>query len=122
MFSYYIGFNSWTSSILALSQESLVYEEATGHYQCTYFCKVRFSVADGRFVEATGQAVGGGSDKSVVIEFAKKNAVTNARKKAFEQIALILLHSGKVAIHFLHESVDAWTHQAQNQNCESIVN
>jgi len=117
--NYYIGFNSWTSSILGLSQESLVFEEASGHYRCTYVCKVRLNVADGRFVEAEGKATGGGSDKSTVIEFAKKNAVTDARKKAFEKIALVILFTGKVAVHFLNETLDSWSNSNSTANLNS---
>jgi hypothetical protein len=40
---------------------------------------------------------------SEVIEFAKKNALTDARKAAFQKISLVVLESGKVAVHFLEE-------------------
>jgi len=36
-----------------------------------------------------------------VIEYAKKKAVTEAYKNAFQSMAIILLRSGKVALHFL---------------------
>jgi hypothetical protein len=42
-----------------------------------------------------------------VIEYAKKNAVTAAKKNAFEQIVLVLFN-GKVAVHFLKEGLKQW--------------
>jgi hypothetical protein len=38
--SYYIGFNSWSSSILGLSQESLTFNQSTQMFSCTYLCRL----------------------------------------------------------------------------------
>jgi hypothetical protein len=36
-----------------------------------------------------------------VIEFAKKHAVTEARKNVFQKIAIVSLSNGKIAIHLM---------------------
>eukprot|EP01114_Cavostelium_apophysatum_P022447 TRINITY_DN8126_c0_g1_i2.p1 TRINITY_DN8126_c0_g1~~TRINITY_DN8126_c0_g1_i2.p1 ORF type:complete len:140 (+),score=7.15 TRINITY_DN8126_c0_g1_i2:291-710(+) len=100
--NYYIGFDRWSSSIQRLDKEELTVDQ-NGHHTCTYVCDFQFMLTDGRSFVGTGRATGGGKDKANVIEFAKKNAVTDARKKTFQQIALIILEDGKVAVHFLLE-------------------
>lgn len=70
--------------------ENMEYEEAANHYRCTYSCRIRFDFEDGRSLEANGKATGGAKEKSTVIEFAKKNAVTDAHKNAFKRLAIIV--------------------------------
>lgn len=41
------------------------------------------------------------SSPGETIEYAKKKAVTEAYKNAFQSMAIILLRTGKVALHFL---------------------
>jgi len=106
--NYYIGFNCWSSSIMSLSQESLELNETNGSFKCNYTCKTTFRLLDGRFVEATGKASNTSNEKRFAIEYAKKNAVTDARKNAFQQIVLIELIGGKVAVHFLNDSLEFW--------------
>ena len=86
-----------------------------------------FSLYDGRSVEAEGEAKGSGNEKRFVIEYAKKNAVTDARfketvnssfddwrKNAFQMIAIIELENGKVAAHLLSDtSLDHWKEKEQ---------
>jgi len=106
--NYYIGFNCWSSNIMSLSQESLELNETNGSFKCTYTCKTTFRLLDSRFIEATGKASNTSNDKRFAIEYAKKNAVTDARKNAFQQIVLIELIGGKVAVHFLNDSLEFW--------------
>ncbi len=53
-----------------------------------------------------------------VIEFAKKKAVTEAYKNAFSSMAIILLRSGKVAIHFLDTSVEKWNDPVEGEELQ----
>jgi len=103
--NYYIGFNHWSSSIISLSQDSLEYNETAKSFKCSYSCKVMFRLVDGRTVEASGTGNTTANEKRTAIEYSKKNAVTDARKKAFEKVVLINLESGKVAVHFLNEEI-----------------
>jgi RNA recognition motif-containing protein len=111
LLNYYVGFNEWSSSILALNQELLEFDESTMHFRCTYACNTSISLRDGRSIEGIGQATSGGNDRSTVIEFAKKNAVTDSRKNAFSLIALVLLGEGKTAVHFLSDGLQQWETQ-----------
>jgi len=106
--NYYIGFNSWSTCIASLAQDSLEINEESGNHKCTYHCTIQLSLKDGRSIECAGKATSNQKDKSVAIEFAKKNAITDARKNAFGMVALIVLDSGKVAVHFVNDSMDHW--------------
>ncbi len=57
-------------------------------------------------------------DVGTVIEFAKKKAVTEAYKNAFSSMAIILLRSGKVAIHFLDTSVEKWNDPVEGEELQ----
>ena len=75
---------------MSLFQEKMEYDKDQNHYRCTYICRVRFTFKDQRMLESTGRATGGASSQCTVIEFAKKNAVTDAIKKGFERLAIIV--------------------------------
>ena len=47
-------------------------------------------------------------DRATVIQFAKKNSVTDARKNLFQRLAIVML-PGKVAVHFLDALLEEWT-------------
>ncbi len=104
-YSYYIGFNKWSTSIVSLVAENLEYDEATNHFRCTYTCRIRFDFEDGRSIEASGKATGGAKEKSTVIEFAKKNAVTDAHKNSFKRLAMIVLF---LAANLMLTTLDTW--------------
>lgn len=75
------------------------FDQSTDLFTCAYECSIRFSFRDDRIVEAKGQATRASKDKSNAVEFAKKNAVSDAKKKAFQLLALVLLPNGKVAVY-----------------------
>jgi hypothetical protein len=110
MSNHYLGFDGWSSSIVALAEsEALTLDRSTGLYKCAYKCIVRFTFKrDTRTLDAIGFGTHEGDKRGTVIEFAKKKAVTEAYKNAFASLALILLKNGKVAIHLLDTSIDQW--------------
>jgi recombination DNA repair RAD52 pathway protein len=101
---------------VSFHQETLELDESTSLYKCIYLCKVRITLKDGRMLEVTGKATGGSRDRGTVIEFAKKNAVTDARKSAFQRMAIIVLGDEKVAVHFLDASLDEWEDEQPSTN------
>ena len=82
-------------------------------------CKIRFSLKDGRCLDVVGKATGGARDRATVIEFAKKNAVTDARKSIFQRLAIIVLAEGKVAVHFLDAPIEEWEEEKPKEPTES---
>jgi hypothetical protein len=74
---------------------------------------------DSRYLEVTGKATGGARDRAIVLEFAKKNAITDARKAMFQRLALIVLGEGKVAVHFLDAPLEEWEEEKPKEPAES---
>ena len=70
---------------------------------------------DGRQLEVAGKATGGARDKATVIEFAKKNAVTDARKNLFQKLAIVILDNEKVAVHFIDAPMTEWEDEELTQ-------
>jgi len=103
--NHFLGFNQWSTSILGLNQEEFSYDEATQSFRCQYVCKVKLILRDGRSTEVIGRATAAGKEKHTVVEFAKKNSLTDARKKAFQNLVIIRLKS-KIAVHFLTDPID----------------
>jgi RNA recognition motif-containing protein len=100
--NYYLGFHTWSSSIV--SMEKIQYEQRKEDrlFSCTYRCTVRLTLReDNRSVEGIGEGTAIDSDKGEVVDKAKKTALTNARRNAFARTVLIVLDNGKVAVHFL---------------------
>jgi recombination DNA repair RAD52 pathway protein len=104
--NFYIGFNQWSSSIVSLVQESFEFLEESQQFRCSYCCTVRLELRDGRNTESKGRATTAGKDKSVIIEFAKKKAVTEAKRNVFQTIFIVLLKSGKVAVELLETEME----------------
>eukprot|EP01116_Phalansterium_solitarium_P020732 TRINITY_DN6203_c0_g1_i1.p1 TRINITY_DN6203_c0_g1~~TRINITY_DN6203_c0_g1_i1.p1 ORF type:complete len:229 (+),score=36.44 TRINITY_DN6203_c0_g1_i1:97-783(+) len=119
--NYYIGFNMWCSSVVALLAVPSASgpDGGAGAWRSTYECIVRVTLADGRWVEARGQATSGAKDRVIAIEHAKKNALTDARKRAFQRLALVILASGKVAVHVLEPQPEP--QPAAESSTESVL-
>jgi RNA recognition motif-containing protein len=102
--NHFIGFNQWSTSILSLTQEEMSFDEATQLFHVRYSCKVKLVLRDGRSTEGVGAATGGSRNKDVAMEFAKKNALTDARKKVFQNLVIVKMKN-KVLIHFLTDPI-----------------
>jgi len=115
--NYYIGFNGWSSSLVTLAPaEELVFDGTTKMFKCVFKCVVRYCFKSyDRVLEAIGFGTHEGLKRGEVIEYAKKKAVTEAYKNAFQSMAIILLRSGKVALHFLDTSVDQWADPVEGE-------
>lgn len=115
--NYYIGFDGWSSSIVTLAPaEELSFDAPTKMYKCVFKCVVRYSFKSyDRVLEAIGFGMHEGLQRGETIEYAKKKAVTEAYKNAFQSMAIILLRTGKVALHFLDTSVDQWTDPVEGE-------
>jgi len=77
------------------------YEDET--IGCEYQCDVFICLKDGRRAKGVGVAKYAGKDITLVLDNTQKFAVTNARKQAFQKLALVILASGKAAVHILDE-------------------
>jgi len=99
--NHYLGFNGWSSHIIAWEklEEPSINQE--GQFHCVFRCVVRHTLTDGRFVEAVGEGKTLGPDRGSAINNSKKIALSQARKNAFKRMVLILLGSGKVAVHMM---------------------
>ena len=108
--NHFVGFDGWISGVQILAPiEEIQKVPGTTHYKGTYKCIVRFSFKkDEISLDAIGYGTQEGNDMNMVIEYGKKKAVTDAYKTAFSQMALVVLRSNKVAIHFLEMDINTY--------------
>lgn len=75
------GFDGWSCSIIDLSLDFL--DERQGKFHVSYSCVVRITLREsGTFHEDCGSGTGDSTNKATAIESAKKEAVSDARKRA----------------------------------------
>jgi len=103
--NYYIGFENYSTSLIAL-QQVVLERIPSGLYKAEYRAVVRLTFKlDGKFVDGVGSSTHEAADRGEVIWYCKKNAVTDARKAAFSLLAIVLL---------IHQQQD--TNNADNFN------
>jgi RNA recognition motif-containing protein len=123
--NYYLGFDTWSSSIVGgfkriettecsnevqqWAEKRFVEQSPSGPNKAqsklptiamAYSCKVVYKFQDGHVVEAEGQGMAIGYKADEVIPMAKKIAVTHARKEAFARMVIVILNK-KVGIRIL---------------------
>jgi len=74
------GFNGWSSSIVDITPDFM--EEVGGKFRVGVTAVVRVSLKDGTFHEDVGYGISENKNKGIAIENAKKEAVSDARKRA----------------------------------------
>lgn len=102
--NYYIGYKNWSSSIVNIklndkNQDQINSDEK--NIVSIYECEVKLIFNDNKTVMGKGIGIYESPTKTESIENAKKIAVTNARKDAFQKIGIVLLESGKVYLSIL---------------------
>jgi len=102
--NHFLGFNKWSSKIVSISKAaSKPASEENGAVQCECTCEVQISIPDGRFVRGQGRGRFTSKYPMKAFEVARKTSLTDARKKAFSKLAILVLTSGKVVVHVLEE-------------------
>jgi len=75
------GYNGWSCAIIDLSLDFC--DEKNGKFHVSYSCVVRVTIKESEtFHEDIGSGTGDSSNKATAIESAKKEAVSDARKRA----------------------------------------
>ena len=90
--NYYLGFDGWHSSITELKMTELSFNENARTYKCIIEASVTITFQNNRQVESTAtSATEDCSDKYLALNFARKAAVTEARKVAFEKLQIVVI-------------------------------
>jgi len=101
----FFGFNKWSSRIISMTKIEPEKEEELGEGQirCYFECEVQISLKGGQTANGLGHGRFTGKNAPKVYEVARKTALTDARKKAFAKIAIMVLTTGKVDVHVMEE-------------------
>jgi len=116
LLNYYYGFDQWSTRVAVIKQVHLQKETEGDLTSCEYQCEVLLTLKDGRKVRGVGAGKYAGKEISMILENTQKFAVTNARKNAFQKLVIVVLGSGKAAVHALDEEKE--TTEAQEEKDE----
>jgi len=116
--NHFIGYNKWCSSIKGIERKELIKRE-NGQFFARFTCTVRNELReDGRCFEGTGEGDHEAESQGETLDFAKKKAVTDARKQAFKKMAIILLPSGKTVVHLEGAPLPCLTHTRSDEQSQ----
>eukprot|EP01112_Ceratiomyxa_fruticulosa_P016492 TRINITY_DN4994_c0_g1_i1.p1 TRINITY_DN4994_c0_g1~~TRINITY_DN4994_c0_g1_i1.p1 ORF type:complete len:292 (-),score=68.28 TRINITY_DN4994_c0_g1_i1:196-942(-) len=109
LMNHFAGFNQWTTQITALEQTKIELVQTNANdlddqnkvtkVACEHLCSIKLSLKDGRYVVGTGVGKSLHPNPMVSRELSRKLAVTSARKHCFQKVAIVVLGTGRVAIH-----------------------
>eukprot|EP01127_Copromyxa_protea_P001242 TRINITY_DN11283_c0_g1_i1.p1 TRINITY_DN11283_c0_g1~~TRINITY_DN11283_c0_g1_i1.p1 ORF type:complete len:302 (+),score=58.87 TRINITY_DN11283_c0_g1_i1:11-916(+) len=98
MANSFIGYNKWCSKIENIQSTEL--EETDNGFRCVFQCTIRHILKeDGRYCEGFGVGESVQDLRYEAINYARKKAVTEARKNAFSRMAIILLENNKAMVY-----------------------
>jgi len=87
-------------SLVSLERVELTSDN--GQHRAHFKCIIRHILREkGDYVDGEGEGSELSNEMGVALDYAKKKAVTDARKTAFGKMVIILLSNSKVAIHLV---------------------
>jgi len=94
--NYYLGFNQWMCSIKELKPFGELETTERNNFKSTYKCVVQLHFRQTQqTVEAEGKGIAVDKSKVHAMERAMKNATSDARKKAFSMVRIMVFNSGR---------------------------